>query len=239
LRQVLEAAVRWKWIDENVAALVKNPAPKLAEIDPFISWEEIDAIAAELAGVEGVLVRVLVGTGVRPEEAFGAEWRDVNLDQRVLTVRRAFAKGRLKDYAKTERSRRRVPLRARTVAALLQLENRRGILLPNSAGKRVDINNFRHRGWTPALQAAGIAHRRIYDLRHTYATWSLAAGIDIFTLSRRMGTSVAMIDRTYGHLAAGADDYERDLLDAFDLAPRSSAGRYMGAGSENSESESG
>jgi hypothetical protein len=31
-----------------------------------------------------------------------------------------------------------------------------------------------------------------------------------------MGTSVAMIDRTYGHLAADAEDYERGLLDAFD-----------------------
>jgi integrase len=35
-----------------------------------------------------------------------------------------------------------------------------------------------------------VKHRRIYDLRHTYATWSLAAGIDIFTLARRMSTSV-------------------------------------------------
>jgi len=110
-------------------------------------------------------------------------------------------------------------------------------VFPNQAGQRIDINNFRHRGWTPALQAAGISHRRIYDLRHTYATWSLAAGIDIFTLSRRMGTSVAMIDRTYGHLAAGADDYERDLLDAFDRRPESN-GRCMGAGSERSEAES-
>jgi hypothetical protein len=40
--------------------------------------------------------------------------------------------------------------------------------------------------------AAGVKHRRIYDLRHTYATWSLAAGVDIFTLARRMGSSVKM-----------------------------------------------
>jgi hypothetical protein len=58
--------------------------------------------------------------------------------------------------------------------------------------------------------------RRIYDLRHTYATFSLAAGVSLFTLARRMGTSVEMIDRTYGHLAPDAEDYERGLLDAFD-----------------------
>ena len=72
-----------------------------------------------------------------------------------------------------------------------------------------------------------MAHRRIYDLRHTYATSSLAAGIDIFTLARRMGTSVAMIDRTYGHLAARADDDERDLLDTFDRAGRGALGHVV------------
>jgi integrase len=232
LRQALEAALRWKWIEENPAALVKNPAPKLGEIDPFESWAEIDAIVPEFNLVGGVLVEFLVGTGVRPEEAFGAEWRDVDLAGRTVTVRRAFAKGRLKHYTKTERSRRRVPLRARTLTALERLERRRGILFPNEAGKRMDINNFRHRHWTPSLEAAGVQHRRIYDCRHTYATWSLAAGVDIFTLSRRMGTSVAMIDRTYGHLAAGADDQERELLDAFDQRGSAADGRYLGAEDE-------
>ena len=80
-----------------------------------------------------------------------------------------------------------------------------------------------------SLAAAGIKHRRIYDLRHTYATWSLAAGVDIFTLARRMGTSVKMIDRTYGHLVAGADAYERELLDAFDERQARELGRAVDA----------
>jgi integrase len=63
-----------------------------------------------------------------------------------------------------------------------------------------------------------VEHRRIYDMRHTFATWSLAAGTSIFTLSRRMGTSVQMIDQTYGHLARDADDHDRGLLDAYDRA---------------------
>jgi integrase len=150
-------------------------------------------------------------------------------------VRRAFAKGRLKDYPKTARSRRRVPARARVVEALRVLPRRRGIVFPNAEGGRIDINNFRHRGWTPALKAAGITHRRIYDLRHTYATWSLAAGIDVYALARRMGTSLLMIDRTYGHLAAGADDYERELLDAFDSGRSGRNGRYLGAEIEEEE----
>ena len=53
-------------------------------------------------------------------------------------------------------------------------------------------------------------------MRHTFATWSLDAGMGIFTLARRMGTSVRGIDRTYGHLVRDADDQDRDLLDAYD-----------------------
>lgn len=52
LRQVL----RWKWIEDNPAALVRNPAPKPGEIRPFESWDELDAIAAELDVVSGVCV---------------------------------------------------------------------------------------------------------------------------------------------------------------------------------------
>jgi hypothetical protein len=68
----------------------------------------------------------------------------------------------------------------------------------------------------PALRAAGVEHRRIYDMRHTFATWSLSAGMSIFTLARRMGTSVQMIDATYGHLARDAEEQDRGLLDAYD-----------------------
>jgi hypothetical protein len=53
--------------------------------------------------------------------------------------------------------------------------------------------------------------------------------VDIFTLARRMGTSVKMIDRTYGHLVAGADVYERELLDAFDQTQSRPLGRAVDA----------
>jgi integrase len=49
--------------------------------------------------------------------------------------------------------------------------------------------------------AAGIARRGPYCLRHSFATEALAAGISTFELSRLMGSSLEMIERTYGHLA--------------------------------------
>jgi hypothetical protein len=60
----------------------------------------------------------------------------------VFTVRRSFAKGRLKHYAKTERSRRRIPLRAKVIGALERLRRRKGILFPAAEGQRINIDNF-------------------------------------------------------------------------------------------------
>jgi len=70
------------------------------------------------------------------------------------------------------------------------------------------------------MVAAGFASekgkpdRGPYALRHTFATWALRAGIPTFTVARRMGTSIEMIERTYGHLVRGADAF-RSRLDAF------------------------
>jgi integrase len=162
LRQVLAAAVRWRWIDHNVATDVPNPMHARAEFDPFESWEEVRALADEL-GPYGPLVIFCVGTGVRPEEAFGADWSALDLRGGVFTVHKAFAKGRLKTYAKTERSRRRVPLRAKVVAALQTLPHRERIVFP-SAGRA-------HRDQQLPLarmgaRAEGRRHRAPPHLRH-------------------------------------------------------------------------
>jgi integrase len=83
------------------------------------------------------------------------------------------------------------------------------LVFPSARGGYADLHNFRAREWIPAVKAAGfVGDKRIYDCRHTYAMFSLAAGASRFSLSRRMGTSLDMIDRTYGHLAPDAEAIE-------------------------------
>ncbi len=86
-------------------------------------------------------------------------------------------------------------------------------------GGYLDLHNFRNRDWKPAQRAAGITPlRRVYDLRHTFATFALRAGISTFDLSRFMGTSLAMIDRHYGHLARDGREHAIKLLDTYRAA---------------------
>ena len=56
--------------------------------------------------------------------------------------------------------------------------------------------------------------RHLGDLRHTYATFALRAGVSVFAVPRFMGSSIAMIDRHYGHLARDSREHAVSLLDA-------------------------
>jgi hypothetical protein len=62
--------------------------------------------------------------------------------------------------------------------------------------------------------------RRVYDLRHTFATFALRAGISTFDLSRYMGASLTMIDRHYGHLARDGREHAIRLLDELSAGQR-------------------
>jgi hypothetical protein len=64
---------------------------------------------------------------------------------------------------------------------------------------------------------------RIYDLRSTFASNALAAGISVFELGRVMGTSVAMIERHYGTLTEGAGADIARRLSAFEASRDSAA----------------
>jgi integrase len=216
LRQVLTRAVAWGLIEFNPAKRgVDNPLRRFPEKRPFESWAEIEAVASQINAVHGPMVVFAAATGLRPSELFALEHRDVDRAGGVVYVRRAYANGSLTS-TKTKRSTRAVPLQAVALEALGRLPRPGSQLLFTAPrGGYIELHSFRGRYWRPAQIAAGIDPiRRPYDLRHTYATFALRAGVSIFDLSRFMGASLAMIDRHYGHLARDGREHAVALLDA-------------------------
>ena len=159
-------------------------------------------------------------TGLRPSEWLALELRDIDHEARVAYVRRAYRNGRIK-CPKTDGSIRAVPLQAIALEALDALPGRNGsaLVFPAPRGGYIDLHNFRYRDWKPAQRELEIDPiRRIYDLRHTFATFALRAGISTFDLSRYMGASLTMIDRHYGHLAKDGRQHAINLLDTLSTA---------------------
>jgi integrase len=226
LRQVLNRAVAWKLIDDNPAKRgVPNPGRRCREQRPFDSWAQIRSVAERL-GTFGPMVVFAAATGLRPSELFALEWGDVDRGAGVVQIRRAYANGRVK-HTKTRLSRRAVPLQAIALEALDELRPRADspLLFPNASGGHLDFRNFSRRHWKPVQKRVGIEPLRdLYDLRHTYATFALRAGVPVFALSRFMGTSIAMIDRHYGHLAVDSYQHAVSLLDALALERAVDAG---------------
>jgi integrase len=180
---------------------------------------ELDAIAVELSPAYRPLPVFAAATGLRPEEWAALERRDIDRRGRMVNVLRTVNDGAIVELGKTNGARRQVPLSKRALAALDQLPPRLDtpLLFPAVQGGVLNLDNWRRRVWSPAIEASGINQpARIYDLRSTFASDALAAGVSVFELARVMGTSVRMIERHYGALLDGAGEGIAGRLDALD-----------------------
>jgi len=220
-RQSLSWAIDRDLATRNPSNGIRNPKRKRherREVLPFESWAEVEAVADELDKRYRAIPFVGIGCGLRPEELFAPERRDIDRQDSILHVRRRFTGGVLKEGGKTDGSVRTVPLRKVVLDALDTMPPRidSPLLFPAPRGGHIDTEKFRHREWAPAIRAAGIPHRRLYDCRHTFATWAIGSGIERWYLARVMGTSIVQIEDTYARWLKRTDDQLRAAFDAYD-----------------------
>ena len=93
---------------------------------------------------------------VAPEEWIALE-RETSIGSTESSAFSASSRtGRLSEYPKSDRSRRRVPFEARARGARRDaLAGRHAARLPGARGGHLDLHNFRERHWKAALRAAG------------------------------------------------------------------------------------
>jgi integrase len=223
--RVFRQAITWGLerglVERNATAGIRNPKRnrhERREVTPFESWDEVSTVSAELDPRYRAIPVFAVGTGLRPEEWIGLHRSDVDREARSVQVRRRFTGGLLKDGGKTPGSVRSVPLRQVVLDALEAMPARidTQILFPAPRGGYIDLEKFRHREWAPALRAAGIEHRRVYDCRHSFATWAIESGIQLWYLATIMGTSIVQLEDTYARWLTRTDEHLRAAFDAYD-----------------------
>jgi hypothetical protein len=118
LRQTLARAVEWSLMDSNPAKTgVDNPQPPRREMYPFESDGQLAALAAELGPRYGPMVLFAAATGLRPGEWIALAHRDIDRDDRLVHICRAFRGNRVKP-TKTNTART-VPLQRSALEAYM------------------------------------------------------------------------------------------------------------------------
>ncbi|MCH8112885.1 MAG: site-specific integrase [Proteobacteria bacterium] len=139
------------------------------------------------------MVLLSLNTGLRRGELFGLTWHDIDLEQAILTIPGGRAKsGRTRD----------IPLNSEAIEVFHGWHGRdvdpAGIVFPAKGGG--PFNNVR-RAWLGVLRKAKIARFRWHDIRHTFASKLVMAGVDLNTVRELLGHADYQMTLRYAHLA--------------------------------------
>jgi integrase len=215
---MLKHAAQWGAVARNVATMVDAPRVKAGELE-ILSPEQLKAALGSLRSPElRTIADVALGSGLRRGELLALRWQDIRLDAAVLRVEQAVEQttrgGIVIKAPKTRHGRRAVSLAPATIAVLrehwkAQQETRLalglgkappdGFVFANWDGA-IRSPHWLTQAWRKAMAAAGLK-ATFHSLRHTHASTLIAAGLDVLTISRRLGHGSAVITlAVYGHL---------------------------------------
>jgi len=147
-----------------------------------------------------IYLHLLFWSGMRPSEAAGLQWHDVDLERGTAEVRRS---RHLWTYGepKTAGARRTVQLFPETVRLLRALQPLRvdptTPVFPNTRGAPIEPNSFLPH-WYAAQRALGLRLRGLYSTKDTFVTTALDAGVKFAWLETQTGSTTSRFGATTG-----------------------------------------
>jgi integrase len=231
IHRMLGHALQWGVVTRNVATMVDAPRVRAHEIE-ILTPAEVKAVLEKLRGRSLYpIASVALATGLRRSELLALRWQDVDLDGATATVERALEQtkrgGLVFKPPKTRYGRRTITLPPSTVAELRahrksQAEQRLALGLGKAPDDALVFAtwegstrspNALTKEWALAMKVAGI-RATFHSLRHTHASTLIASGLDVLTISRRLGHgSPAITLGVYGHLFK-PDDRAAAIMEA-------------------------
>ena len=192
LRKALNMAKRHRWIDTNVAEGVrKNPEhPRERYLTPEETGRLVDALARRANQSAANALLLLLLTGARRNEVFGASWNEFDL-----------SKGDWKKPAGRVKTRRNttVPLSPPALDLLQKMKaaSNSPYLFPSKTGAPIQDINV---PWNWLIEEAKLSDFRIHDLRHSFASFLVSDGTPLEQIGRLLGHTQAQTTMRYAHL---------------------------------------
>lgn len=199
-----DSRVRYLSRDEETRlriALVSRENGRRASRERHNAWHEARGTAGHQQwAADGYtdhlapMALLALNTGMRRGELLGLEWASVNLQAKILTVTAGNAKSR---------KARHLPLNAEAMDVLTRWKAQAGkgarlvFPSPKTGGRMDNINS----SWEEVCSAAELADFRFHDLRHSFASRLVMAGVDLNTVRELLGHSDIRMTLRYAHLA--------------------------------------
>jgi len=231
LHRALGHAATWGVVAQNVAALVSPPRVTSTEIE-VLTEQQIGKLLDYVRGrTLRPIIALALATGARRGELLALRLKDVDLAAGLVRIERSLEqiKGALHfKQPKTKNGRRTVTIPPWIVAELsshLRMQQKRRLALGLGRASDDDLLFARWDGgtrsphWLTQKVALTMASLKIdctlHGLRHTHASQLIAAGMDVLTISRRLGHANPTITLgVYGHLFSNTDARAAEIMEA-------------------------
>ena len=145
--------------------------------------------------------------GLRPGEIYGLHDHRVDWLRGTLTVVDVMTRRGLRQWPKSKRSHRTVPVPPVTLEGMsaLMIGRERGALVFTAPqGGPVTDEHFRNRVWYPAITAAGVRRFPPRIMRHTAASWLVQDGVPLYDVQALLGHEDYATTQPYADLAPDA-----------------------------------
>lgn len=232
ISKLLSTAVKWNYINDNIAKRADPPKVPQKDID-FLNEDETKEMLYSLQSeplTYRTMIMLLIYTGMRRGELFGLEWKDIDFENGYLNIVRTSQyignKTLITKEPKTKSSRRCMKISQSLVDLLkeyraFQSEQR---LKTGSEWHNTDRLFTQWNGlpmypdsltkwFSNFLKRHNLRQVTLHSLRHTNATLLIAEGTDIRTVSSRLGHSnTATTLNIYTHVLKSKDSEAADVL---------------------------